>query len=237
MDGETGKEDESILEEGPESSETEDSTGTGVSGGSGGASGRVQQPALYIALGLVLLAGLALLIVGFTLGGGSKPTVSIPSPVALQTPGVQVDPKLASVLTDLQGVYLREGEAKAREFAISSQLMDVTGRVNLTLDLDTTDTAAQDELVAQLTALGVKIDNRFSKSMDISFTLEQLGKALEIPTVGAGTPIALPTTIDPNQLPPTLLQKLADLKHVARVRLPREPSPLGEFSIPQLDGP
>ncbi len=33
------------------------------------------------------------------------------------------------------------------------------------------------------------------------------------------------------------MQKLADLKHVAQVRLPRSPSPQGEFLIPQLRGP
>src|SRR5689334_5025937 len=99
MDSETVKEEESILEEGPESSDAEDSAGAGTPGTSGGGAERAkQQRALYIALGVVLLAGLALLILGLMLGGGNKAPVAIPSPVALQTPGVQVDPKLASVL-------------------------------------------------------------------------------------------------------------------------------------------
>ncbi len=149
--------------------------------------------------------------------GGRSNTSATPFAIPSVSAFPQTDPELASVLTQLQAIYVREGEAKAREFAESSNLIDPDGRTHLTLDLDTEDTAAQDELVRQLEALGVKIDNRFSKSLDISFTLEQLGKALEIPTVGVGTPIALPTSISPDDLPPTLLQKLADLKHVSRV--------------------
>jgi|GEM_PF-1687863 len=182
-----------------------------------------QQSALYGLIGLLLVTGIVLIVIGMTAGGRSN-TSATPFAIPSVSAFPQTDPELASVLTQLQAIYVREGEAKAREFAESSNLIDPSGRIYLTLDLDTEDTAAQDDLVRQLEALGVKIDNRFSKSLDVSFTLEQLGKALEIPTVGVGTPIALPTSISPDNLPPTLLQKLADLKHVSRVRIPREPS-------------
>jgi hypothetical protein len=197
-----------------------------------------QQLTLFAIIGLLLAGGIVLLLLG-TLAGNRKDATGTPIPIpsidAFSTPLVPVDPKLSSLLQELQRVYIRDGAEAARELAENNRLVDPTGRVYLTLDLDTDDPAAQDELVKQLEALGVQIDNRFSKSIDVSFTLEQLGEALAIPTTGPGTPIAIPTSIGPDNISPTLLGKLADLKHIQRVRLPRPPSPQGMTIF--ADGP
>jgi hypothetical protein len=197
-----------------------------------------QQLTLFAIIGLLLVGGIVLLLLGTLAGNKKDPAstpIAIPSIDAFSTPLVPVDPKLSSLLQELQRVYIHDGEQAARELAENNRLVDSTGRVYLTVDLDTDDAAAQDELVKQLEELGVQIDNRFSKSIDVSFTLTQLGEALAIPTVGPGTPIAIPTSIGPGNISPTLLGKLSDLKHIQRVRLPRPPSPQGMTIL--ADGP
>ncbi|HKP52616.1 MAG TPA: S8 family serine peptidase [Chloroflexia bacterium] len=183
------------------------------------------QPALLGLLGLVLLAGLGLVIWGMLSsrsGPGSGP-VTVPSAQARLTPIGPLDPKLASLLTDLQAVYVRDGAEAARKFAESRLLIEPDGMIRLTIELDTEDKAAHDEVAAQLDAWGVKIDNRNRMSMDVSFTLQQVGDALAIPTVGVGTPIAIPTALMGGDLPPTILNGMAHLKHVSRVLLATKP--------------
>jgi len=194
------------------------------------------QPALLGLLGLLLLAGLGLVIWGLlsSRSGSGSPVVAVPSAQALLTPIGPLDPKLASILTDLQAIYVRDGADAARKFAESRLLIDPDGLIRLTIELDTEDKAAHDEVAAQLDAWGVKIDNRNRMSMDVSFTLQQVGDALAIPTVGAGTPIAIPTSLIGGDLPPTILNGMAHLKHVSRVLQATKPDTDGIPFMPPL---
>src|SRR4029079_13573454 len=151
------------------------------------------QPALLIMLGLLLVGG-----VGLVWGhdqARSAPTRRSTGPSAVLTPSGQRDPNLDTILLELQKVYVRDGADAARQFAEKRLLISPSGVIRLTVVLDTSDKAAGDEVEQQLRAWGVKIDNRHADSMDVSFTLEQVGRALEIPTVGPGTPIAIPTRV------------------------------------------
>ena len=177
-------------------------------------------PALLALLGLLLLGGLGLVLWGLLFSGagpGSGPAV-VPSAQALLTPGVQLDPKLATILLELQKVYVRDGAEAARKFAESRLLIEPDGMIRLTVELDTEEKAAHDKVAQQLEVWGVKIDNRNRMSMDVSFTVEQVGAALAIPTVGAGTPIAIPTSLTGGDLPPSILNGMANLEHVVKVR-------------------
>jgi hypothetical protein len=178
------------------------------------------QPALIGLLVLLLVAGLSLFAYGALNKGDQKGGGVITIPTAFLTPIAQLDPKLASVLTELQAIYIRQGIDKAREFAVQTQLMDDKEVIRLAMDLDTEDPAEQEEVVRQLEAWHVTIYNRYKNTFNISFTLTQAGQELGIPTAGPGTPVTIPTALVGGQLPPTILSGMAKLKRVVRVYQP-----------------
>jgi hypothetical protein len=178
------------------------------------------QPALMGLLVLLLVAGLSLFAFGALNKGDQKGGDHDTIPPVLLTPIAQLDPKLASVLTELQAIYFRDGAEKAREFAIQSRLMDDKEVIRLAVDLDTEDPAEQEEVVKQLEAWNITIYNRYKNTFNISFTLTQAGTILEVPTPGPGTPVTIPTALVGGQLPPTILSGMSKLKRVVRVYQP-----------------
>jgi subtilisin family serine protease len=188
-----------------------------------------RQRTIFILFGLLFVLGLGLFAVARLSPSASLApsgnTGAGPVLPALPTPPKEIDPKLASVLGQLLEVYVRDGSEAARDFSRRNFLTDEHDVVHVTLELDTEDPAVQQEIVEQLERRGVEIEAIHSRSLSISFTVEQAAATLDFPTPGPGTPFVLPTAINASSIPKNLLEELAALKHVTLVRLPNTTIP------------
>jgi subtilisin family serine protease len=181
-------------------------------------------PAFLLAVGL---GGLALILIAVLPGSGNNP-ISLPTLKPRATSELPLDPKLASVLLQLEDIYQREGLEKARDFALRNRLMDEQNIIRLTLELDTDDPEVRDQITRKLDEWQVRIEALYPQALDIAFSLDQLAQAVAFPTPAPNVTVALPT-INPGSLnlPPSLLRALADFEHIRRVHLPEGPSPEG----------
>ena len=187
-----------------------------------------RQRIIFLIIGLFFVAGVGLFLTAqFSPASNTSRAlngsdISLPE---LPTPPKELDPKLASSLRDMLEVYVRDGESAARDYSVRNHLIDDKDVVHVTLELDTSDPTAQQEIVRELEKRGVTIEAAHVSSLSIAFTLAQAASALEIPTPGPGTPFVLPTAVDASIVPRSLLEELAGLKHVKLVRLP-------DFAVP-----
>jgi subtilisin family serine protease len=172
--------------------------------------------------GLILLSGISLfLLVLASLGGWYwlnlrqknalgvlPPNLSITPPASLAELATQYpelasilqDPELDSAYKDFLLAYQQGGEDAALEMARSRGLINQNEELRITLELDTTDSAA---LVAQLEAQGVKVTAVSDNLVDIAVPLALIQEVMQKGDPGA------------------LFRGITALDHVKRVRLPR----------------
>ena len=126
------------------------------------------------------------------------------------------DARLDSVFKDFLIAYQRGGAEAAYDLAVQRGLLNKKDELILTLELDTTDTAA---LKSELEAYGIKVTTVSGNLMDIAVPLEIIQKSIE-----SGDPAGI-------------FNNIAGLEHVKRIRMPipymeNDPVPI---PIPYMD--
>jgi subtilisin family serine protease len=177
-----------------------------------------------ISLALIILAVIGALYV-FRTGSlaNIQPKITPPgslSDLATEYPelgSILQDPKLDSVYKEFLVVYQEDGAEAAYELARSRGLLSPDDELRLTLELDTTETAALEQ---QLEAQGIKVTAASGNLIDISIPLSTL---MQIMASG-----------DPG----SFLKNITDLDQVKRVRVPytttRDAGPVGLESLAMI---
>lgn len=166
---------------------------------------------------LAALGGLSLLMLGIAAAGwfwlqnrtGSTRLQAPPAtPITLEDLAAEYpelseilqDPKLDSVYKDFLVAYQEGGEDAAIELARKRGLLNANGDLRLTLELDTTDTAA---LQAELEASGILVTAVSGNLMDVAIPMPML----ETMMAAGGAQ--------------DLLAGITNLPHIRRIRLPK----------------
>jgi hypothetical protein len=127
------------------------------------------------------------------------------------------DQELDSVYKEFLVVYQRDGPEAALILARKRGLLNANDELRMTLELDTTDTAA---LQTSLESHGIIVTAVSGNLMDISIPLDILEAALETGNPGS------------------LFQDIADLEHIIRIRLPqtnlKDQSSVETESLPRI---